>query len=59
VSEDERYLENLRGALAQSIGIGERLQARIDAALELLRRAKNDPVIVAAIDALEGRTDAG
>lgn len=55
MSEDDRYVENLRGALAQAIGIGERLQARIDAALAILNDAQSDYPREALLAALEGR----
>lgn len=55
MSELERENASLRAAVDQVIGIGERLQARIDGALEILEQHAEDPVVAAAIERLEGR----
>lgn len=53
---DEAEVAALRAALAQAIGIGERIQQRVDAALELLEQHADDPVVQVVIDRLEGHS---
>lgn len=47
-------LTSTRAALRQAIELGEKIQARNDAALELLREHDDDVVVQLIIAALEG-----
>lgn len=48
-------LTSTRAALRQAIELGEKIQARNDAALELLREHDDDVVVQLVIAALEGK----